>query len=123
MSDENLQANVVDHREHKFAMVTRSVLENETVLSKPYEKLIYALLCMYAHNKTKSSFPGVKKLAKKAFCSESTARAALRKLREVGLIKVVPRFDPEYGQQSNTYILLDPPVEFTENRGGATSDE
>ena len=122
MSDENLQPNVLDHREHRFAMVTKSVLDDEKILTKPYEKLVYAILCMYADNKTKKSFPTVKTIARKAFCGESTARAALKRLREVGLIKVVPKYHPVHGQVANTYILLEPPAEFSESTEGDAQD-
>lgn len=103
---------VVDFRERKFAQVTKSVLYDETELDKPIQKLVYTMLCMYADNVTKDSYPSIKTLANKCICSENTVRSALKKLQEVGLIDSRVRRWPNGSQTSNQYILLDPPDTF-----------
>lgn len=105
---------VVDFRTRKFAQVTKSVLEDETQLDKPIQKLVYTMLCMYADNNTKGSYPSVSRLAKKCYCSENTVRAAIKKLTEVGLIEVRERRRSDGSQASNQYVLIDPPSTFSE---------
>lgn len=105
---------VVDFRTRKFAQVTKSVLEDETILDKPIQKLVYTMLCMYADNTSKGSHPSVSRLADKCYCSENTVRAALKKLKEVGLIEIKGRVREDGSQTSNQYYLIDPPKTFNE---------
>ena len=106
---------MVDFRKRKFVQVTKSVLSDESELDKPIQKLVYTMLCMYADNTTKDSWPSVKTLARKCFCSENTVRAALKKLQEVGVIEAKSRFREDGSQNSNMYYLVDPPGTFDEN--------
>jgi hypothetical protein len=106
---------VVDFRTRKFAQVTKAVLEDETVLDKPIQKLVYTMLCMYADNTKKDSYPAIKTIAAKCYCSENTVRAALKRLNEVGLIEIKEQRRNDGSQTSNLYILLDPPGTFSEN--------
>ena len=103
---------VVDFRKINFVQVTKSVLANETAFDKPIQKLVYAMLCMYADNATKDAFPSIKTLARKCSCSENTIRAALRKLEEVGVIEVKRRYKDDGSRNSNIYFLIDPPDTF-----------
>ncbi len=103
---------VVDFRTRKFAQVTKSVLDDETQLDKPIQKLVYTMLCMYADNDSKDSHPSVSTLAKKCYCSENTVRSALKKLHEVGVIEIKGRVREDGSQTSNLYIILDPPSTF-----------
>ncbi|MBA9027588.1 helix-turn-helix domain-containing protein [Peribacillus huizhouensis] len=103
---------VVDFRKRKFAQVTKSVLNDEVVLDKPIQKLVYTMLCMYADNTTKDSYPSIKTLAKKCYCSENTVRGALKKLQEVGVIDAETRYRSDGSQTSNIYQLVDPPSTF-----------
>lgn len=105
---------VVDFRKRKFAQVTKSVLNDETILDKPIQKLVYTMLCMYADNETKDSYPSIKTLAKKCYCSENTVRVALKKLQEAGVIDSKKRFREDGSQNSNLYYLIDPPPTFGE---------
>lgn len=105
---------VVDFRTRKFAQVTKAVLDDETVLDKPIQKLVYTMLCMYADNTKKDSHPSIKTIADKCYCSENTVRAALKKLNEVGLIEIKERRREDGSQTSNQYVLLDPPKTFKE---------
>jgi biotin operon repressor len=105
---------VVDFRTRKFAQVTKAVLEDEVILDKPIQKLVYTMLCMYADNTKKDSYPSIKTIADKCYCSENTVRSALKKLKEVGLIEIRERRWPDGSQTSNQYILLDPPNNFKE---------
>jgi Helix-turn-helix domain len=105
MSDE--ERTVVDFRKHKFIQVTRQVIDNDSVLSKPVDIAVYTVLCMYADNDTKTLHPSVKTIAKKARCSERVARRSLLALKEAGYIDIVERFNSEGKQMSNQYVLLD----------------
>jgi predicted transcriptional regulator len=108
----NENPGVLDLRDHKFAQVTKCVLEDTEILDKSAQKLVYVMLCMHADNVKKTSFPSIKTLATECFCSENTVRAALKKLKEVGLIDISERRSRESGQLSNLYVLLDPPKKF-----------
>ncbi len=108
------EANVVDFREKNFVMVTKCVLADMTILDKPTHKLVYASLCMHADNTTKTSYPSIKRLARECCCSENTVRAALKRLKEVGLIDIQERFSKEIGQLPNLYKILNPPKEYEE---------
>lgn len=114
MNEEN--SGVLDLRDHKFAQVTKCVLEDREILDKSAQKLVYVMLCMHADNVKKTSFPSIKTLATECLCSENTVRSALRKLREVGLIDISERKSRESGQLSNLYVLLDPPKKFYANK-------
>jgi predicted transcriptional regulator len=107
-------SNVLDLRSRKFVQVTKSVLKDEVILDKPAQKLVYTMLCMYADNQTKNSYPSIKTLATKCCCSESTVRYALKKLREVGLIEIQYRKKSNKDNETNVYVLLDPPGTFEE---------
>jgi predicted transcriptional regulator len=104
MENENT---VVDFREHPFIMVTKEVIDNDSLLMKPVDLAVYVVLCMYADNRTKASNPKVETIAKKARCSERVARRSIRNLEEAGYIKVKPRYDARGHQSSNQYILTD----------------
>ena len=102
----------LDFHDHRFSRVTKSVLNDETHLDKPAQKLVYAVLCMYADNSSMKSHPSVQTIAKKACCSENTVRSSLKKLTEVGLIHVKYR-RVGIKNLSNEYTLLVPPDDFT----------
>ncbi|MBX6361683.1 MAG: helix-turn-helix domain-containing protein [Acidobacterium ailaaui] len=114
---------VLDLRDQHFTQVTNVVLEDTVFLDKPAQKLVYVMLCMHADNHTKTSYPSVKTLAKECCCSETTVRAALKRLKELRLIDIRERKSKENGQLSNLYVLLNPPEEYTYIvRGGSSGD-
>ena len=96
---------VIDRRSVPFVMVTRKVIEDETL--KASDKSLYAALCMYADNDTSECFPARETLWKKAGISDKTFRNSLEKLEERGYIKVVPRHSEDGRRLSNLYVLLD----------------
>ena len=96
---------VIDRRSVPFVMVTRKVIEDETL--KASDKSLYAALCMYADNDTAECFPSRETLWKKAGISDKTFRNSLEKLEERGYIKVVPRHSEDGRRLSNLYVLLD----------------
>lgn len=107
-----LVTNVLDFQDQRFTRVTKSVLNDDTYLNKSAQKLVYALLCMYADNNSMKSHPSIKTLATKACCSENTVRDALKKLEELGLVKITRR-RRGISHLSNEYTLLVPPDSFT----------
>lgn len=113
----NDRVGVLDLREHKFTQVASSVLADGNILDKSAQKLVYTMLSMHADNNSKQSFPSVKTLASECLCSENTVRAALKKLKDVGLIDIRERKSKESGQLSNLYVLLPIPSSFDEGRG------
>jgi len=104
--------NVLDFQDQRFSRVTKSVLNDEVHLDKGSQKLVYAILCMYADNNSMKSHPSVQTLAKKACCSENTVRAALKRLEELELVKITRR-RRGISHLSNEYTLLVPPAIFT----------
>lgn len=108
----------LDFHDHRFTRVTKNVLNDTTHLNKPAQKLVYALLCMYADNDTMKSHPSIPVLAKKACCSENTVRTALDKLESEGLLEIKHRKNGNRNF-SNEYTLLVPPDKFAE--GGSNS--
>jgi hypothetical protein len=118
----NEERGIIDMRQHKFAMVTKVVIDDKSVLRKPVEKMVYVVLCSLADNITKDSWPTVKTIGEKACCSENTVRAALKRLKEVGLIDVQERYLPVKGRTSNRYILLEPPGYYVDIVRGSEND-
>jgi biotin operon repressor len=106
------ERDVIDLRDKKFVMVGRSIMENTDKLARPTDKLVYVMLCMYADNKTKSSYPSAERLAKLCHCSERSVRNSLKRLKEVGLIRIEIRHDARGFRTSNRYFLLEPPDDF-----------
>lgn len=96
---------VLDRRNAPFVMVTRAVLEDETL--KAADKSVYATLCMYADNRTADCWPSRETLLKKAGVSDRTLRNSLQALRDRGYIEVIERFAENGRQLSNLYVLLD----------------
>jgi len=109
MSEKRL--NVLDFQDQRFSRVTKSVLNDEVYLDKASQKLVYAILCMYADNTSMKSHPSVQTLAKKSCCSENTVRAALKRLEELELVKITRR-RRGISHLSNEYTLLVPPSNF-----------
>lgn len=101
----------IDFEDHRFVMVTKVVLEDKTYLDKPIQKLVYAMLCYHANNKTKKSHPSIQTLADECLCSPNTVRAALKRLKELELIDVRERKNNN-GHTSNEYTLWEPPSWF-----------
>lgn len=104
---------VINFDDLRFARVTRLVLDDEIFLDNPVQKLVYAVLCMYAGNHSMKSHPSVNTLAKKCLCSENTVRTALKKLEELDLISIERR--KKGGRNySNAYTLWVPQTWFKE---------
>ncbi|MGN7387784.1 helix-turn-helix domain-containing protein [Sporosarcina sp. SAFN-015] len=98
---------VIDFRERPFFLMTRDVVDKDTKLEKPVDIAVYAVLCMYADNNDKTSYPSVETIAKKARCSERVARRSLQNLKDAGYIDIRKRADARGFQASNQYVLLD----------------
>lgn len=96
---------VLDRRNSPFIMVTREVIEDETLRAS--EKSVYATLCMYADNKTSDCWPSRETLLKKSGISDKTLRNSLRILQDKGYVKVVYRHAEDGRQLSNLYVLTD----------------
>ncbi|WP_060210227.1 helix-turn-helix domain-containing protein [Sporosarcina koreensis] len=107
----NGRKNVLDFHDHRFSRVTKDVLNDEKYLDKPAQKLVYAILCMYADNTSMKSHPSIQTLARKACCSENTVRAALIKLEAENLLSIRRRKNGKKNF-SNEYTLLVPPEKF-----------
>jgi response regulator of citrate/malate metabolism len=103
---------IQDNRRRPFAMVTKAVLDDETFITKGSDKLVYAVLCSYADNIKGDAYPSINTIAKRACCSEHTVRRSLKKLQELGLILVEPRYTGIGKQTSNRYVLLETPDYF-----------
>ena len=110
----SLSGKILDFHDQRFSRVTKCVLNDEVHLDKPAQKLVYAILCMYADNTSMKSYPSVQTIAKKSCCSENTVRAALKRLEELELIKVTHR-KRGIENLSNEYVLLVPPDKFKED--------
>lgn len=95
---------VLDRRSVPFTMVTKAVLDDETL--KASDKAVYAVLCMYADNKTSECYPQRTTLMKKAGLSDKTLRKCISTLSQRGYIKVEHRTGRK-GNASNRYTLLD----------------
>jgi predicted transcriptional regulator len=104
---------VIDFRKRKFIQVTRDVVANDTKLKKASDISVYTVLCMYADNTSKLSWPSVETIAEKSRCSESGVRRSLANLKDAGYIDIRKRYDARGFQTSNQYVLLD--VENEEN--------
>jgi len=91
-------------------MVTRTVLEDESL--KAADKSVYAILCMYADNRTSECWPSRITLQKKAGVSDRTLRNSLQTLEERGYIKIIKRYANDGRRLSNLYVLLE-----IENKG------
>lgn len=100
---------VIDFRKRRFTQVTRQVINDTSKLTKPVEIAVYTVLCMYADNDTKLSYPSVETIAKKARCSTRVAHRSLTALRDVGYIDIINRTDHNGFKTSNQYALLDVP--------------
>lgn len=95
---------VIDKRMNPFVIVTRKVIEDETL--KASDKSVYAVLCMYADNRTKECYPSRETLLKKSGISDKPLRNSLRVLSDKGYIEIKERYN-SVGRTSNRYILLD----------------
>lgn len=98
---------VIDFRKRRFIQVTREVVQNTDKLTKPVEIAVYAVLCMYADNTDKTSYPSVSTIAEKSRCSERVVHRALTVLKDAGYIDIVNRSDKNGFKTSNQYVLLD----------------
>lgn len=105
MSDD--KRTVIDFRKRRFTQVTRKVIDDTSKLTKPVEIAVYAVLCMYADNDTKLSYPSVETIAKKSRCSTRVAHRSLIALRDAGYIEIINRTDHNGFKTSNQYALLD----------------
>jgi MarR-like DNA-binding transcriptional regulator SgrR of sgrS sRNA len=104
--------NVIDLRDKKFVMIGRGILENTDYFERPSDKLVYVMLCMFANNETKTSYPSAQRLADLCNCSERSVRTSLKRLKEIGLIDIQPRYREDKGRTSNLYVILEPPPMF-----------
>lgn len=102
-----MERTVIDWRRRPFFMISKDVIDKDTKLSKPVDIAVYAVLCMYADNDSKDSFPSIERIAEKSRCSTRTARRSLQTLKDAGYIDIKERRDKRGYQTSNQYFLLD----------------
>ena len=98
---------ILDFRRRKFFRMTRAVIDDESIDLKPVDIAVYSVLCMYADNNDKSSYPSVETIANKARCSMRTVHRSLDTLKDVGYIDIINRQDSRGFKTSNQYALLD----------------
>ncbi|WP_420535554.1 helix-turn-helix domain-containing protein [Alkalihalobacillus pseudalcaliphilus] len=85
-------------------------MEYTETLTRPTDKLVYVMLCMYADNETLTSYPSIERLAELCGCSERMVRYSISRLKEAELISVEARYDGRGYRSSNVYYILDPPA-------------
>lgn len=102
---------VINLQKEKFVMVPRRVIETQR-FGRPYEKLVYTVLMMYADNEQKRSYPSHKRIAELCGCSVRSVQNALKTLSDEGLIEVKARYNEKGDRTSNQYFLLEIPEDF-----------
>ncbi|GAK03317.1 hypothetical protein JCM19037_1632 [Geomicrobium sp. JCM 19037] len=103
---------VIDYRKEKYAIVSKRVLTNVTKFERPTDKLVYVILCMYADNDDKTSYPSNERIAELANCSARTVQRSVKLLEEIGAITVEERHDVRGYRTSNIYYLNELPADF-----------
>lgn len=98
------KSKVLDRRNVPFVMVTKKVIKDRTL--KASDKSVYAVLCMYADNRTSECHPSRVTIMKDAGISDKTLRKSIDKLKERGYIDVKRRNNAR-GRTSDLYTLLD----------------
>ena len=91
--------------QRSFTIVYDDFLESSLLTEE--EKMLFIYLKRYADNRTLQSFPGIKTLAKLQNCSYKTVQRRLKRLEQLGVIKIEPRPLPSGGRTSNLYTLYD----------------
>ncbi|WP_442961136.1 helix-turn-helix domain-containing protein [Pseudogracilibacillus sp. SO30301A] len=95
---------VLDRRKAPFVMVTRAILEDESL--KAADKSVYSTLCMYPDNRTSDCFPSRETILKKSGVSDRTLRNCLKTLEERGYIEVLNRLSRIPEVNSNDSIII-----------------
>ena len=67
---------------------------------------VYATLCRYADKDDGSCYPSIKHLGDRCNKSVSSVKRALKELKDLGAIKIQPRYIEEKGQTSNLYTVI-----------------
>src|SRR5699024_5720034 len=98
---------ILDFRRRKFFRMTSAVIDDESIDLNPVDIALYSVLCMYADNNDKPSYPSVETIANKARCSMRTVHRSLDTLKDVGYIDIINRQDSRGFKTSNQYALLD----------------
>lgn len=110
-----------DHREPGHFWADNEIVEEYLPGIGVYGFAVYMLLCKYADAKTAECDPAIPTMAKTLDVSDNTIKKALRKLRDVGLIKIEPQYETSRNgkrvNSSNLYTLLS--VEKKPRRGGS----
>lgn len=96
---------IIDFRKSNFVMLPTSLVKDQSL--KPSDKLIYATLCLFTNNHSKSSYPSVDTIAESAACNRISVYRSLKVLEENGYIKRENRYGSKQEQLSNRYYLLD----------------
>lgn len=108
---EDDQAQVRDARTERRFFVDNVIIRGYGPELGVYGIAVYASLCMHANLKTQQCFPAHQTIAKEIGCCVAKVKEAIRRLRELKLICIEPRYDPKTDRRtSNLYTLLDPPV-------------
>jgi hypothetical protein len=75
----------------------------------PYGLAVYVALCRHADIDSQECYPSHSTLAKETGMGEASVKKAVRKLEDLGLVRVSERWRENGGQTSNLYTLLAPP--------------
>jgi DnaD/phage-associated family protein len=98
-------------------MVDIAVIDDEEHLDI-YDKMIFMILNRHAGNEDGKAWPSRKTIAKKARCSVDRVDKSIKRLKELELLKVEKRTNPDGSPSSNLYQI--PPVVM--EIGGSRSD-
>lgn len=89
-----------------FTIIYNDILDDETL--SLHEVAVYIALKRFADNKTKTAFPSLATIAKKARICKSSVQKAIAGLIDKGYIDKRTRYDKEKKEyNSNIYVLLD----------------
>lgn len=98
---------IKDKTKYPFVMVPNDVIDEDTVFSDATEKMIYLVLKRHANLEGEQAYPSMATIAKKALCSESTAKRKVKELIRKGIITKENRYLEMGGKTSNMYTITD----------------
>jgi predicted transcriptional regulator len=114
---------IVTRKKWHYTRVENDIIDDEISFENGTDKLAYIILNRFANQETAIAFPGIKRMSKMAVCSERSIQYSLRRLEDMGLIKVSKRIN-----ETSLYEILEIPKKIGEKSvvqemhqgGGAT---